>query len=266
MTRLAFTEVGAADAPRTAFFLHGILGSGRNWRSFASRLTQRHPDWCLVLPDLRAHGDTPPLPPPHTLAACADDLARLADEVGAPELVVGHSFGGKVALACVEGRLGRGLRAAAVLDIAPGPLTGELPPDIALVLAAVKATPLPAPSRDALRASLRAQGLSDDLVAWLLTSARRGDDGWRWKYDLAAVDALLADYGRLDCWPLLAAPPVPITFVRAGQSDRWSPADLARFEDLPDVRLEVLPRAGHWLHVDDPEGLLDLLSPLFTPA
>lgn len=265
MTRLAFSEVGAADAPHTAFLLHGLLGSGRNWRGFAGRLAQRHPDWRFVLPDLRAHGDSPPLPPPHTLAACAEDLARLADEVGAPEIVVGHSFGGKVALACMEGRLGGALRAVAVLDITPGPLVGGLPPDIARVLAAVRVAPVPTASREALRSFLVGQGLDEGLVAWLLTSARRADDGWRWKYDLPAVDALLADYGRLDYWPLLARAPVPVTFVRAGRSDRWTPADVERFAGLPNVRLEQMPHAGHWLHVDDPEGLLDRLAHLFGP-
>lgn len=265
LPHLAFTEV-AGDRPRhTAFLLHGILGSGRNWRSFAARLAERHPDWRFVLPDLRNHGDSPPLPPPHTLAACAEDLARLADDVGAPEVVVGHSFGGKVALACAAGRLGRGLRRVAVLDITPGPLE-RLPPDIADVLEAVRDTPSPAPSRDAIRASLQRHGLDPGLVAWLLTSTRRDDGGWRWKYDIAGIDAMLADYGRLDCWPLLDDPPVPVLFVRAGRSDRWSPAELERFAARPHIALETLPDAGHWLHVDDPDGLLELLSPLFAPG
>lgn len=263
---LAYSEVRGAEARRTAFILHGIMGSGRNWRSFASRLAAQHPEWRFVLPDLRAHGDSPPLPPPHTVAACAEDLARLADELEVPEVVVGHSFGGKVALACTEGRLQPTLRHVVVLDITPGPLTRGLPADIATVLSAVRDAPTPAPSREAIRASLQRHGLSDGLIAWLLTSTRHHDGEWRWKYDLDAIDQLLADYGRLDYWPLLENPPVPVRFVRAGRSDRWTPTELARFEACPRVALDVLPDAGHWLHVDDPEGLLALLAPVFATS
>src|SRR6185295_5558136 len=59
---------------------------------------ERRPDWGVVLVDLRQHGKSEPGAPPHTIAACADDLVAVAREVGASALA-GHSFGGKVALA-----------------------------------------------------------------------------------------------------------------------------------------------------------------------
>ncbi|MEZ4466088.1 MAG: alpha/beta fold hydrolase [bacterium] len=53
--------------------------------------------------------------------------------------------------------------------------------------------------------------------------------------------------------------------VRAGRSDRWDAATLQRLAaSAVDVR--VLPDAGHWLHVDDPEGLLALLDPTFAAS
>src|SRR5687767_12064792 len=88
---------GAAPR-RWIMFLHGILGSGANWRSFAKGLLAACPGWGAVLVDLRMHGSSQGFAPPHTVAAAAADLASLGlpGPLGA---VVAHSFGGKVALA-----------------------------------------------------------------------------------------------------------------------------------------------------------------------
>jgi pimeloyl-ACP methyl ester carboxylesterase len=41
-------------------------------------------------------------------------------------------------------------------------------------------------------------------------------------------------------------------------------AELARLMAVhPPVRVHVLEQAGHWLHVDDPEGTFALLAPDF---
>ena len=61
------------------FVLHGIYGAGRNWASIARRFVQRRNEWGIVLVDLRLHAGSQGFPPPHTLAACAADLARLAE-------------------------------------------------------------------------------------------------------------------------------------------------------------------------------------------
>ena len=47
-----------ADALSTIFILHGLMGAGRNWRTFAKQLRQRlgEQDWRVVLVDLRGHG------------------------------------------------------------------------------------------------------------------------------------------------------------------------------------------------------------------
>ena len=116
LSSIIVTASGVDSPAHIGWILHGILGSGRNWRSFARALAKSRPDWGFVLPDLRNHGATGPLPGPHTLSACVADL----DGLPAPDWVAGHSFGGKVALAwAAERGLDSDVRDVWVLDSIP---------------------------------------------------------------------------------------------------------------------------------------------------
>lgn len=261
--QLAHLVEGAPDAPRTAFVLHGILGSARNWRTFARELARRHPAWRLVLVDLRNHGDSRNAPPPHTLEACAADLAALAATLGvAPEAIVGHSFGGKVALAYARDH-GEALRTAWVLDAVPGPVDLE-DGEVDRVVAALRAIPMPVARRNDVHEALRARGFSEAISSWMTTNLAPAPAGYEWRFDLDAIAEMLASYERLDLWPFLRSTRLDIRIVRAERSDRWTPTELAPFATAPaNVRLVPLADAGHWVHVDNPEGLQVLLADTF---
>lgn len=260
---LAHLRVGPPDAPRTAFLLHGILGSGRNLRTLALRLYAAVPDLQCVLPDLRHHGDSQGLPPPDTLSACVDDLERLAAHLGLqPWAVIGHSFGGKVALTWAR-RAPAGLRQVWVLDATPERVPAELAATTTeQMLAPVTGLPLPQPSRQAAVEALQAAGVEATTAQWLSLALRPDEHGgWVWRYHVPGLRALLRDYFDHAFWDLLAAPPPGLTIeiVRALREPRWTPAILAQLNALP-VQVHTLD-AGHWLHVDDLDGLVRLLTP-----
>jgi esterase len=97
----AYDRVTAEGAePRLwLFVLHGIFGAGRNWGSVMRRVLRARPEWGALLIDLRQHGASQNFTGPHTVAAAADDIERLIAQSGIqPTAVLGHSFGGKVAL------------------------------------------------------------------------------------------------------------------------------------------------------------------------
>jgi len=250
-----------ATPTRVAYVLHGILGSGRNWRTLCRRLARQQPQTAFVLVDLRNHGASQGAPPPHTVTAAADDLVQLHAEHGPPDEILGHSFGGKVALRYAQ-RHPQGLERVWVLDS----LAGAVPPssdnDVLRVLQALRTVPQPLPSRDDLVSHLTGLGFSTTLGRWLTTNLKRTDSGYVWVFDLDNIDAMIADYWQLDLWPVLRQAPMPIEVVRAGKSDRWDQQVLDRFTTQagPHVRLHVLPDAGHWVHVDDPQGLVQLIT------
>lgn len=58
--------------------------------------------------------------------------------------------------------------------------------------------------------------------------------------------------------------------MRAENSDRWDSDVIQRLESLATrvgdgsegkVSVHVLPNSGHWVHVDNPKGLLDMIAP-----
>ncbi len=99
-------EAPGSAPDRQLFVLHGIYGAGRNWGTVARRLVRSRPRWRCVLVDLRSHGRSPALRP-HTLEACAGDLSRLEGRIGEADGVLGHSFGGKVAMMWAQAMGGR---------------------------------------------------------------------------------------------------------------------------------------------------------------
>jgi pimeloyl-ACP methyl ester carboxylesterase len=251
-----------ARPQRLVLFLHGILGQGRNWRSFARRLSKDVPEWGAVLADLRAHGDSRDLPPPDTLEAAAADLERLRARLDAPiEAVVGHSFGGKVALKLVE-RDPADVRHLFVVDSLPGARPDRRGSEGTVrVVDMLAALPARFEDRDAFRAHVTGAGFSAPLAEWLAQSLDRLDDGgYRFGLDVGRIRALLDDYFTTDLWGVLDPPPdaVDAHLVIGGRSTVFSEEDRAHARELAErherVHAHVLD-ADHWVHVEDPAGL-----------
>ncbi len=257
---------GNVQPVRTAYVVHGILGSGRNLRTFIQKLSALRPHWRFVLLDLRNHGDSTDAPAPHTLQACARDVAELSQHLAWPvELIIGHSFGGKVALQCVHDRL-TDLKQVIVLDATPQmrARTEESRHNVERVIAALQDIPQPLQTRQQVARLLLERGFANDVAQWMTTNLRPTPQGFVWKFDLHAVDEMMASYFALDFWPLLRDPPigVQIDFIRAQDSDRWTPQILQQFSqlDASRVRLHTLADAGHWLHVDQPDALARMIA------
>ncbi len=105
--------------------LHGLTGYGGRWRHLAGYL----PEIAIAAPDLLGHGRSS-WAAPWTIDANVSALARLLDEdADAPVLVVGHSFGGGLALHLAAARPD-GVSALLLLDPAVG-LEGAWMRDIA---------------------------------------------------------------------------------------------------------------------------------------
>jgi esterase len=277
-TVLAHSLVTAPGASprRWMLFLHGIFGSGANWRTLARRWATARPGWGAVLVDLRLHGQSLGLAGPHTVAAAASDLGALDTVVtGEVRGVLGHSFGGKVALAYVDARAGE-LDDAWILDSNPGARPHGRGSEGTLNVLRVLESVAPAiASREAFIAELGAKGISRETSEWLAMNVVKAEGdltGYRLRLELPSIRAMLEDYLDVDLWRVVQDPPgrVRMHLVIGGRSEVFAPDDAARAEEAAlanpsRVDVETLREAGHWVHVDAPDALLAALIAK-TPA
>jgi len=258
---------GLTEPRDVAFILHGLLGSASNWRGFVRQLVESHRDWLFVLVDLRNHGESAGALPPHTVAACARDLDALARDIGLePSLVLGHSFGGKVALTYAREHAPR-IDEVWLVDAPLGPIPASDPrhAQVRRLLDALKAEPILAGRRADVAARLRDQGFDEALAQWMTTNLEQRAAGLAWRFDLGAVESMLADYSELDLEDQVASPAGgPTTHVVLGARSQHLPAaEQQRLEALAgagSIALHTVADAGHWVHVDNPTALRTLVS------
>ncbi|MCA9683535.1 MAG: alpha/beta hydrolase [Myxococcales bacterium] len=263
-------------ADRWMLFLHGILGRRANWRSLARRWLERRPGWGAVLVDLREHGESQGFSGPQTVAAAAADLLPLvatveAEEGGRVAGVLGHSFGGKVAIAGAAAlrSADRALEELWVLDAPPGPRDDPREGLTTEVFAVLRRLGSDYRSRVAFTEAVVAAGLSKPLAQWLATSAAEvpaGSGSWRFGLDLDKLQELIDDFSRVDLWPALEAEiagGTAVGLILGGRSQAVSGADRVRAEALAGqgtLALSVIAAAGHWLHTDAPAEILEILA------
>lgn len=85
---------GDPASEKSAVLIHGVTGNSLSWVRVGSQLAER--GYYVVAPDLRGHGDSPKVDGQYALDLMVGDLA---DSVPlAPSLLVGHSFGGVMAI------------------------------------------------------------------------------------------------------------------------------------------------------------------------
>lgn len=262
----ALVTASGREPSRWMFFLHGILGSGANWRSFARSFVDARPAWGAVLVDLRLHGNSQGFPPPHTIAACAADLTALRKTLPGPVTgILAHSFGGKVALEYLRGNTE--IMHAFIVDSTPSARPDARGSESTVsIVRLLEELPVRFASRDAFLEHVTKHGHTREIAMWLAMNVKADDDGgFSFRLDVQGIRALLDDYFLRNEWDVLQDfHPSTIHLVAGGRStvlddeDRSYALRLAE-ETHGAVQLRVLPDAGHWVHVDAPRELLALL-------
>ena len=230
----------------TLVVLHGLFGSLDNFHSVSLHLA-RHLD--VVRLDLPGHGLSPTLPE-LSLAAMAERVGAWLHGAGIERChLLGHSLGGKVAMA-LAGRQGAPpLASLTVVDIAPR----HYPPQHAPIIAALAAID-PATLADRREADrlLRESVPEAGVRAFLLKSLVRDEDGaFGWRFDLRGI---ARDYALMCEAPPIATPiTVPTLFVKGGDSDYLGPDDEMQIRAVCRApRLREIGGAGHWPHAEKP--------------
>ncbi|MGD8429994.1 MAG: alpha/beta fold hydrolase [Ectothiorhodospiraceae bacterium] len=232
--------------------LHGLYGSGTNWKSHARWLSEHRR---VLLPDLRNHGRSPHVPG-MAYPDMADDVVALLDAEDIERAtIVGHSMGGKVAMALALAHPDR-VRALVVVDIAPVTYPSR---HEALIESLQRLQPGHLRSRGEADRELAAEIPEPMVRQFLLTNLERREEGYGWRIPL---DILAAELPRLVGWPDIPGQwRGPALFVHGGASDYVTDgarAEIARY--FPEARTLAVKGAGHWLHAEAPDAFRDVLQ------
>lgn len=95
---LAYDYEGPKENKRVAAFMHGILGTKRNWRTPANLWRKRFPNYSCITIDHRGHGASRHVKSDqNNIQSCALDLIELfqKESIYPPEIILAHSFSGK---------------------------------------------------------------------------------------------------------------------------------------------------------------------------
>lgn len=209
-----FFGPASPDAP-SVLAVHGLTGHGRRWAALAA---EHLPEVRVVAPDLLGHGHSPWVPP-WSFAHQVDALAEVVDEHlgSAPFVLVGHSFGGALAIRLAN-RLGtERISGLVLLDPAQG-----LDPTWALEVATDSLAHADYADADAARAAKRSEGwadvpdrLLDKEIDDHLIDLSNGRVGWR-----VCVPAMAVAWSEMAEPPALPPRGLPTTVVIA---DRVEP-------------------------------------------
>jgi pimeloyl-ACP methyl ester carboxylesterase len=257
LTGLAVTEHGDVTAGPPLVLLHAFPLDATMWDALLPALTRVAR---VVTVDLPGFGASPPAAGPPSMDACADAVAAVLDELGAPRAVlVGCSMGGYVALATAcrhPGRLaGLGLvdtkaeadgeQARANRERIAQAVTGEAGGRALLPMLETLLGPDTLAHRLDVVERLRA----------LLLAAPPSAVAW----------AQRAMAGRRDSTDLLAGLAVPAAVVVGADDAVTGPALAGAMAGaLPDAVLTVVPRCGHLSPIEQPDAVAAALVNLIV--
>ena len=258
----SYTDSGSGPV---LLFIHGILGSQKQWAHLVDRLDDGHR---LVVPDLFGHGSSAKPIGDYSLGAHAATLRDLLDRLGIERVtLVGHSLGGGIAMVfsylfperverlvlVASGGLGREvsplLRSATLPGaeyVLPVIASGWMRDRISSVAGLLGSVGL-RPGRDLTEVwdGFTSLGDADTRRAFLATTRAVIDPGGQ------SVNA--HDY-------LPDAAPIP-TLVVWGTKDRMIPAwhAASATSSIEHCRVVLFQGAGHFPHLDDPDRFATLV-------
>src|SRR5581483_2399021 len=118
------------------------------------------------------------------------------------------------------------------------------------VVQTLRTVPKNAAKREDFVRALVEKGVDAPTAQWLAMSARRESDGFVFDLDLDAIQSMLDDYFSIDLWK--EAEREDVHFI-AGSKGSMPDEDRARTH-------ATIVEAGHWVHVDAPDALLDFVA------
>ena len=240
----------AVARPRSMVFAHGFTQTARSWDRMRSLLAERLPSVDTVAVDLPGHGDSP-APPDGDLWASADEIVA----TGGHATYVGYSMGGRVALhvALAHPQLVEGL-------VLIGATAGIDDADEREARRAADEQ-LAAHIEDVGVATFLDEWLANPLFAGLDEVAAGRDDRLRNTPERLAASLRATGTGtQTPLWDRLGEITVPALVLVGADDAKFTALGERLVARLPDATIEVIPGAGHSVHLEAPTATADAIA------
>jgi len=260
--KLSYVDSGSGEA---ILFVHGLLGSHRNWRHLVDRLDNTNR---VIVPDLFGHGASEKHEGDYSPSAQAATLRDLINRLDIDRVtIVGHSLGGGISLAfcyLFPDRVER------LVLVGTGGLGREVSPALRAATLPVADWVLPVIASPWVRGGAELVGRGLSLFGWRAShDIRAAWEGFTELSDadarrafLATTRAVMNSHGQTIAAHeyLLELAELPVLVVW-GTNDMVIPVDHAKRlgELAPACRVEIFDGAGHFPHLDQPDRFADVL-------
>jgi esterase len=246
-TMLHYCTQGEASNP-AIITIHGLFGSLANVRPISQPLAK---DYYSITVDCRNHGysfhnDS------MTYAEMSRDICDVMTHLGVPKAtIIGHSMGGKIAMACGLYYPDKVTRIVSI-DIAPK----HYPPyHLGIMNALLNTLSLQAfSSKTAVSDHLAAHIPNPALRQFLVKSIAKNPDGsLHWLFNIPAIHHNYATITQF-----MDHPPsrIPILFIQGTRSEYISSADYPHiYAQFPNATIQSMD-TSHWVHAENPKETL----------
>ncbi|KAK4048645.1 hypothetical protein OIV83_004615 [Microbotryomycetes sp. JL201] len=235
--------------------LHGLYGSKSNWRSMARGMAQQLNRHVHAL-DLRNHGVSPHAPEV-AYTDLAGDVGHYIDKNGLKDVtLLGHSMGGKVAMALALAPHNE-IQRLVVVDIAPG--SGKISPEFRTYLDTMK---------QVQDAKVKSRKEADEILqkvepdfgvrAFLLTNLehKAESDEWRFRLPLDYLVNAIDEIGKFPYEQGTRTYEKPTLFIKGEKSKYINRKNIPIIKEyFPNSEVKTLP-TGHWVHAEKPKEFI----------
>ena len=230
---------------RPLIILHGLLGMGDNWISFARKMADQ--GFQVHLIDQRNHGRSF-----HedeiNYEVMVEDLKNYMDfhQINQAD-ILGHSMGGKTAMFFALKHPEK-VNKLVVVDISPK----YYPPHHSFIFEAIKSVPLHLTSRKEIEKIIDEKIQNKAITGFILKNLKREKNkGFTWKPNMEILENSLEELG--EALPPLSIIDKPVLFIKGEKSPYISQADFPLIKaHFPQALIKTIPRSGHWVHAEQP--------------
>jgi esterase len=248
-------SVSGREGAPWMIFLHGLLGSGANWRGITPAFEGDHR---ILLFDQRGHGRSFKPEKGYAPEDFAGDLGFLMDELIIPSAtVIGHSMGGRNALTFANLYPGR-VTKLVIEDIGPEAVAKSGSETVQML----KEIPMPFPDKRAAKEYLLNEFGNPELGNFLYMSLKTNPDGSvAWIFDLKNIIEIIEKGRSHSRWEEVRNVRCPTLVIRGERSDELSRDEYDRMlQANPCIHGVEIPGAGHWVHSDKPDLFIAALK------